>query len=67
MSVFREHQVHMVSESSEDLNLSFVVDEQDAGPLVQSLHNQLLSPQASSDPDARFGPTWEMLTATPPV
>ncbi len=30
---------------------------------MESLHNQLLSPQASGDTDARFGPTWEMLTA----
>jgi diaminopimelate decarboxylase/aspartate kinase len=63
MSVFREHNVHMVSESSEDLNLSFVVDEEDAAPLVESLHSRLFPPQSSHERDPRFGPTWELLQA----
>jgi diaminopimelate decarboxylase/aspartate kinase len=63
MSVFREHEVHMVSESSEDLNLSFVVDESDAAPLVENLHARLFPPQTAREPDPRFGPTWELLEA----
>ncbi len=59
LSVFREHEVHLVSESSEDLNLSFVVDEGDAAKLVSSLHARLLPRQGGGD---RFGPTWEVLT-----
>lgn len=59
LSVFREHIVHLVSESSEDLNLSFVVDEGDAPKLVSALHSRLLPRQGGSD---RFGPTWEVLT-----
>ena len=51
MCVFREHDVHLVSESSEDLNLSFVVDEQDAKPLVQSLHTRLFPPRPPGERD----------------
>ncbi len=59
-SVFREHGVYLVSESSEDLNLSFVVDEEDARPLVADLHARLFPAHGG---DGRFGPTWEMLQA----
>ncbi|MCB9692745.1 MAG: bifunctional aspartate kinase/diaminopimelate decarboxylase [Alphaproteobacteria bacterium] len=57
-AVFREHDVHLVSESSEDLNLSFVVDEADAPRLVQRLHGVLFAPQGD---DPRLGPSWEQL------
>jgi bifunctional diaminopimelate decarboxylase / aspartate kinase len=60
MSVFREHDVHLVSESSEDLNISFVVDEDDAAKLVAQLHARLLPKQGAN---ALFGPSWELLTA----
>ena len=60
MSVFREHAVHLVSESSEDLNISFVVDEGDAVKLVSMLHARLLPKQGA---DGLFGPSWELLTA----
>ncbi|HCP44633.1 MAG TPA: bifunctional aspartate kinase/diaminopimelate decarboxylase [Deltaproteobacteria bacterium] len=59
-SVFREHEVHLVSESSEDLNLSFVVEEEDAAKLVAALHSRLLPLQGN---DELFGPSWEMLAA----
>ncbi|MCP4871933.1 MAG: bifunctional aspartate kinase/diaminopimelate decarboxylase [Proteobacteria bacterium] len=59
MAVFREHHVHLVSESSEDLNLSFVVDEPDAPKLVAALHARLLPRQGGGE---RFGPTWELLS-----
>jgi len=64
LSAFREHEVHMVSESSEDLNLSFVVSDDDARPLVESLHARLFPPQEGPG-DSCFGPTWEMLHAGP--
>ncbi len=59
-AVFREHEVHLVSESSEDLNVSFVVGQQDARTLVDRLHDQLLPKQGS---DELFGPSWELLTS----
>ncbi|MCB9676015.1 MAG: bifunctional aspartate kinase/diaminopimelate decarboxylase [Alphaproteobacteria bacterium] len=60
--VFREHDVHLVSESSEDLNLSFVVDEEDAPRLTKRLHDVLFAPQAG---DPRLGPSWEQLGRAP--
>lgn len=62
MSVFQERPVHLVSESAEDLNLSFVVDEADAQQLVVRLHERLFSAQGG---DARFGPTFEVLGGGP--
>lgn len=58
-SAFEEHEVHMVSESSEDLNLSFVVDEADSGRLVANLHSRLLPRQGGNQ---LFGDSWEVLT-----
>jgi len=60
-SAFEEHEVHMVSESSEDLNLSFVVDEADSGKLVASLHSRLLPRQGAN---RLFGASWEVLTGS---
>jgi diaminopimelate decarboxylase/aspartate kinase len=58
LAAFRELPVHLVSDSSEDLNLSFVVDEEDAGALVARLHGHLISAQGG---DPRLGPTWEKI------
>lgn len=54
--VFRDRPVHLVTNSSEDLNLSFVVDEADGPVLVERLHARLISSQGD---DPRFGPTWQ--------
>jgi aspartokinase len=52
--------VHMVSEACEDLNMSFVVDEEYADKIVSDLHASLLeSPEISKD--AQFGPIWRDL------
>jgi diaminopimelate decarboxylase/aspartate kinase len=58
MEVFQERPVHLISDSAEDLNLSFVVDEQDAAPMVAKLHARLF-PSEGGDP--RLGPTWTVL------
>ncbi len=55
---FREFPVYLASDSSEDLNLSFVVDEANAPALVARLHERLFAAQGDS---ARLGPTWEKL------
>ena len=57
-AVFREHAIHLVSESSEDLNFSFVVDEDDADKLVGSLHACLVPAQGA---DELLGPTFARL------
>ncbi|MCO4770950.1 MAG: bifunctional aspartate kinase/diaminopimelate decarboxylase [Deltaproteobacteria bacterium] len=58
-AAFREQTVHLVSESSEDMNLSFVVDPSDADALVARLHGLLVPRQGGTE---LFGPTWELLT-----
>ncbi len=62
LSAFAERSVHLFSQSSEDLNVSFVVDEDDAPAIVERLHAALLPAQGD---DLRFGPTWEMLQGWP--
>ena len=58
MRALRGVPVHMLSEATEDLNLSFVVDEEHADRLVAGLHAELLEGPASRD-DAQFGPACE--------
>ncbi len=62
MEVFQERPVHLVSDSADDLNLSFVVDEDHAPALVARLHERLFSTERE---DARLGPTWEALGGEP--
>ena len=52
--------VHMVSEASEDLNMSFVVDEEHADTLVAALHAELLETENISK-DPQFGPVWTQM------
>ncbi len=58
LAVFREQEVYLVSESSEDLNLSFVVDEERADRLVSDLHAQLVPLQGDEE---LLGDSWELL------
>lgn len=58
LAAFRDRPVHLVSNSAQDLNLAFVVDEADARALVTRLHALLFGGAAD---DARLGPTWEQL------
>src|SRR5581483_12085269 len=50
--------VHLVTQAATDLNLTFVVDEDQATRLVRELHDLLLRKQGE---DAVLGPTWEEL------
>ena len=61
MEVFRERPVRLVSASSEDLNLSFVVDEEHTTALMVRLHQRLFPAQGGGP---RLGPTWEVLEGT---
>ncbi len=58
LEVFEEHQIHLVSLSATDLNLSFVVEEGQAHRLIQKLHSTLVQ---ASVKDPVFGATWEEL------
>ncbi|MFW6057555.1 MAG: bifunctional aspartate kinase/diaminopimelate decarboxylase [Persicimonas sp.] len=56
--VFEEQHIYLLSQAASDLNLTFVVDEEQAGRLVRKLHSQLFSKRIS---DRLFGPTWREL------
>ncbi|HEY2738367.1 MAG TPA: bifunctional aspartate kinase/diaminopimelate decarboxylase, partial [Thermoanaerobaculia bacterium] len=56
--VFAEMKVHLMTQSASDLNLTFIVDEDQAERLVRQLHDLLFGHQAES---AVFGPSWAEL------
>jgi diaminopimelate decarboxylase/aspartate kinase len=56
LDVFHDRQVHMVTQSANDLNLTLVVDAEHAKSLVRKLHQLLISAQAEHRPE--FGPSW---------
>lgn len=58
LEVFEEQRVYMVSQAANDLNLTFVVDAEQAERLVQKLHGQLF--RARSE-DPLFGESWREL------
>ena len=58
LELFQERHVYLTSQASNDLNLTFVVDEADADRLVQQLHALLI---LADESDEVFGPTWETL------
>ncbi|MEG3182425.1 bifunctional aspartate kinase/diaminopimelate decarboxylase [Novilysobacter erysipheiresistens] len=58
-ATFGRERVHLVSQSSNDLNLTFVVDEADAEGLLPTLHAELIRSGAMPVRDAGvFGPSW---------
>ena len=59
LEAFQENHIHLLSQAASDLNLSFVVDAEQAARLVQTLHATLIRPPSL---DAVFGETWEELT-----
>jgi len=56
--VFDEQKVHLVTQAASDLNMSFVVDEEQAPRLVKELHARFFGAKA---PGAVFGPRWQEL------
>jgi diaminopimelate decarboxylase/aspartate kinase len=56
--------VRLITQSSNDLNLTFVVDEAIAAPMVPRLHALLVKAEAMRlDDEHTFGPSWESLYA----
>ena len=55
LALFEEQQIHLVSQAANDLNLTFVVDENQAERLVAKLHDLLFARHGG---DAHLGPTW---------
>ncbi len=62
--VFDEERAHMVTQAANDLNLTFVVDEDQAPRLVKRLHHLFFSAGGGG---ADVGPTWDELRAGGPV
>ncbi len=59
LEVFEEQRIYLVSQAANDLNLTFVVDEDQAVRLTRELHSQLFSQRKRS---SILGPTWSELT-----
>ena len=64
LATFGRERVHLISQSSNDLNLTFVVDEALAEGLLPTLHGLLIGSNAMPvDETAVFGPSWRELGA----
>ena len=62
LAEFGPQRVHLISQSSNNLNLTFVVDETIAADLVPTLHDLLIRAEAMRVEDAAvFGPSWRDL------
>ena len=58
-ATFGRERVHLISQSSNDLNLTFVIDEADAEGLLPLLHGELIHSGAMPVQDATvFGTSW---------
>ncbi len=58
--LFEEQRIYLVSQAANDLNFTFVVDEDQADRLVNQMHELLVQPVHG---DPVLGPTWEQLFA----
>jgi diaminopimelate decarboxylase/aspartate kinase len=62
LAEFGQLRVHMISQSSNNLNLTFVVDETVVDELLPRLHELLITAGAlRTDDSALFGPSWQGL------
>lgn len=59
---FEEQKIYLVSQAANDLNFTFVVDENQGDRLVEQLHELLIRPVPG---DRVFGPTWEQIFLRP--
>lgn len=60
LELFEEQQIHLMTQASSDLNLTVVVDQEQAPRLMSSLHALLFS---AADDDPLFGPAWKKPSA----
>src|SRR5471032_1130908 len=62
LAEFGQLRVHLISQSSNNLNLTFVVDENVVDDLLPHLHDLLIAAGAlRTDDSALFGPSWQTL------
>lgn len=68
LAAFGALRVHLVSQSSNDLNLTFVIDQADAEGMVAKLHAELVRSGAMPLHNAAvFGPSWRALCGDGPA
>ncbi len=68
LAEFGQVKVHLISQSSNNLNLTFVVDEATVDALLPRLHDLLLRAGALRAGDrALFGPSWQALYGAAPA
>ncbi len=58
LSVFEEERIHLVSQAANDLNFSFVIDQEQAPRLITKLHASVIRKTGSG---TTLGPSWEEL------
>ncbi len=64
-ATFGRERVHMISQSSNDLNLTFVIDEEDADGLLPILHAELIDSGAMPVEETEvFGPRWREIAGS---
>ncbi|WDS37383.1 bifunctional aspartate kinase/diaminopimelate decarboxylase [Pseudoxanthomonas sp.] len=64
-ATFGKERVHLISQSSNDLNLTFVIDESDADGLLPILHGELIDSGAMPvEETSVFGPRWREIAGT---
>ena len=64
-AMFGRERVHLISQSSNDLNLTFVVDEAEADGMLAKLHAELIDSGAMPVYEAGvFGPRWREIDGT---
>ena len=62
LAEFGQLRVHMISQSSNNLNLTFVIDEEVVDALLPHLHDLLIGAGSlRTDDSALFGPSWQAL------
>ena len=59
---FADQRVHMLTQSASDLNLTVIVDETQAEPLVRDLHGKVFGKDVT---DPTFGPSWAEIFEPP--
>jgi bifunctional diaminopimelate decarboxylase / aspartate kinase len=62
LQIFAEHKVYLLTQAANDLNFTFVVDQDQGEYLVSQLHELLIRPTAR---DAVLGSSWLEITAGP--
>jgi diaminopimelate decarboxylase/aspartate kinase len=60
--LFAEQKIYLLSQAANDLNFTFVIDENQGDRLVEQLHELLIRPVPG---DRVLGPTWEQLFGPP--